>query len=132
MRALGRRPERVEPKWRRDIVAKGDAATFYQGASIAGGREASRSPSTDPLGNRQSESSTLKHKAARPCIAFGTAPDVSKPRSWSDPIRSARTCDLSQGLAMISTKAFLLGFVGAWAPILIYTAWITWRIAEAI
>jgi hypothetical protein len=43
----------------------------------------------------------------------------------------ARTCDL-QGPAMKNTKAFLLGFGAAWAPILIYTAWITWRIAEAI
>jgi hypothetical protein len=33
---------------------------------------------------------------------------------------------------MKSTKAFLLGFMAAWTPILIYVAWITWRIAEVI
>jgi hypothetical protein len=37
----------------------------------------------------------------------------------------------SQGLAMKNVKAFLIGFVASWTPILIYTAWITWRIAEA-
>jgi hypothetical protein len=33
---------------------------------------------------------------------------------------------------MKNVKAFLIGFVAAWTPILIYTGWITWRIAEAI
>jgi hypothetical protein len=33
---------------------------------------------------------------------------------------------------MKNFAAFLLGFVAAWTPILIYAAWLTWRIAEAI
>jgi hypothetical protein len=33
---------------------------------------------------------------------------------------------------MKNVKALLIGFVAAWTPILIYTAWITWRITDAI
>ena len=33
---------------------------------------------------------------------------------------------------MKNTAAFLLGFVAARTPIVIYVAWISWRIAEAI
>jgi hypothetical protein len=33
---------------------------------------------------------------------------------------------------MSGIKAFLFGFMAASTPILIYGAWITWRIAEAI
>jgi hypothetical protein len=33
---------------------------------------------------------------------------------------------------MNGIKAFLFGFMAASTPILIYGAWITWRIAEAI
>jgi hypothetical protein len=36
------------------------------------------------------------------------------------------------GLTMKSATAFLLGSVAVFAPVLIYVAWITWRIAEAI
>jgi hypothetical protein len=38
----------------------------------------------------------------------------------------------SQGLTMKNARAFLIGFMAVWTPISIYTAWITWRIAEAI
>jgi hypothetical protein len=44
----------------------------------------------------------------------------------------AGTCDLPKGVAMKNTMAFLLGFIVVWTPISIYTAWISWRIAEAI
>jgi hypothetical protein len=40
--------------------------------------------------------------------------------------------DLPQGLTTKNARAFLIGFIAVWTPILIYTAWITWRIAEAI
>jgi hypothetical protein len=50
-----------------------------------------------PLASRQSESPTLERKAARPCIAFGAAPDVCQ-KPWSRPrtqpgwdLRSAAT-----------------------------------------
>jgi hypothetical protein len=33
---------------------------------------------------------------------------------------------------MKETRTFLLGFVAAWAPIMIYAAWVAWRITEAI
>jgi hypothetical protein len=33
---------------------------------------------------------------------------------------------------MNSATAFLLGFVAVFTPVLIYAAWVTWRIAEAI
>jgi hypothetical protein len=84
-----------------------------------------------PLASHQLESPTLECEAARPCIAFGAAPDVCQNRG---PGRTQPGWDLrfSQGLAMKNIKAFLIGFVAAWMPILIYTAWITWRIAEAI
>jgi hypothetical protein len=44
----------------------------------------------------------------------------------------AGACDLSQGLTMKNARAFLIGFMAVWTPIAIYTAWITWRFAEAI
>jgi hypothetical protein len=33
---------------------------------------------------------------------------------------------------MKNSTAFLLGFAAMLTPILIYVAWVTWRIAEAI
>jgi hypothetical protein len=33
---------------------------------------------------------------------------------------------------MKNATAFLLGFVAVLTPILIYVAWVTWRIAESI
>jgi hypothetical protein len=39
---------------------------------------------------------------------------------------------MSLGLAMKNTTAFLLGFSATWAPIVIYVAWVTWRIAGTI
>jgi hypothetical protein len=33
---------------------------------------------------------------------------------------------------MKRTIAFLLGLMAALTPILMYTAWVTWRLAEAI
>jgi hypothetical protein len=38
----------------------------------------------------------------------------------------------SAGVGVKRTKAFLLGFTAARMPVLIYVAWITWRIAEVI
>jgi hypothetical protein len=83
------------------------------------------------LASHQLESPTLECKAARPCIAFGAAPDLCQNRG---PGRTQPGWDLrfSQELVMKNTKAFLIGFVAASTPILIYTAWITWHIAEAI
>lgn len=60
-------------------------------------------------------------------LAFGAAP--VKPRSWPEPIRPGLA---SLGLAMKNSIAFLLGFAATSTPILIYIAWVTWRIAEAI
>jgi hypothetical protein len=62
-------------------------------------------------------------------LAFGAAP--VKPRSRPDS-KPAGACDLSQGLAMKNTAAFLLGFAAGWTPILIYVVWVTWRITDAI
>jgi hypothetical protein len=64
-------------------------------------------------------------------LAFGAAPVKTAVLAGPNP---ARTYDMPLGLAMKmkNTAAFLLGFVAAWTPILIYGAWLTWRIAEAI
>jgi hypothetical protein len=72
-------------------------------------------------------------ESRRPALvfAFGAAPDVSKPAVLAGP-NPARACDLSQGLAMRSTAAFMLGFIAASTPILIYVAWVAWRVAEVI
>jgi hypothetical protein len=59
-----------------------------------------------PLASHQLESPTLECEAARPCIAFGAAPDVCQNRG---PGRTQPGWDLrfSQGLAMKNIKAFL-------------------------
>jgi hypothetical protein len=33
---------------------------------------------------------------------------------------------------MSNITVFLLGFTATWTPILIYTAWLTWRISEVL
>jgi hypothetical protein len=62
-------------------------------------------------------------------LMFG-APRL-KPRSRLGPNRPGPAI-CRRGLAMRSTEAFLFGFTAASMPILIYGAWIVWRIAEAI
>ena len=62
-------------------------------------------------------------------LAFGAAPDKTAVLAGPNP---ARTSDMSRGLGVKNTAAFLIGFAAASMPILIYGAWITWRIAETI
>jgi hypothetical protein len=73
----------------------------------------------------------LEHAAARPCTCVRRRPRHVKTAvlAGSNP---ARICDLSQGLVVKNTAAFLLGFAATLTPLLIYVAWVTWRIAEAI
>ena len=63
-------------------------------------------------------------------LVFGAAP--SRPRSRPGPHWLGPAILRVGELAMRSIEAFLFGFTAASTPILIYVAWIAWRLAEAI
>ena len=65
----------------------------------------------------------LYSRSAPPLTCQNRGPGRSQP-GWD--LRSV------VGLAVNSATAFLLGFVAVFTPVLIYAAWVTWRIAEAI
>jgi hypothetical protein len=61
-------------------------------------------------------------------LAFGAAPAKT-----ADPGRVQPGSNLrSQGPAVRSAGSFLIGFLAASTPIMIYVAWVAWQLAQAI
>jgi hypothetical protein len=63
-------------------------------------------------------------------FAFGAAASKSAGLGWTRPGEDLQS--IAGRLGVKNATGFLIGFVAASAPILIYGAWIAWRIAEAI
>jgi hypothetical protein len=63
-------------------------------------------------------------------LAYGAADGKSRRPGWTRPGQDLQS--VAGRLGVKHATGFLIGFVAASAPMLIYGAWIAWRIAEAI
>jgi hypothetical protein len=63
-------------------------------------------------------------------LAFGAADGKSRRLGWTRPGQDLQS--VAGRLGVKNATTFLIGFAAASTPILVYGAWVVWRIAEAI